>query len=148
MQGAGELVLNLGTHSVYVDPYSILGKEAKQLQAKITESRMRLTAYGELPPRKEETREDWLKRYGEFKAEKQKPKENEEAEAYLNRIFEPTAFNDNMKFITEVLAHCCELRGQGSRITDDVFDNLSLLEATSFIRSICTICRIPIPELD
>ncbi len=144
----GEVLLKLSDHTIYVDPYAITGRDAKELQAKITESRMRLTAYGELPPKKDETREDWLKRYGEYKADKNKPVDGEAAEVYLNRIFEPTGFKENMKFLAEVLKHCCDLKGQGSRITEDVFDDLSILEATSFIRSICTICRIPIPELN
>lgn len=148
MDYLGEVILELPNHKVNVNPWKIKRKDANALSAKITQARINTTAYGKVPPEKDESREKWLERYAEYLAEQRKPKDGELASSYVGRMMEPTAYEDNMSFLKEVLVACCDLVNQGFRITDDVFDELSVLEATTFCQTICKTARIPIPELE
>lgn len=147
MDYVGEVILEIPGHKINVNPYKLKKRDAESLCDKITQARIKITAYGKVPPKPDESREDWLTRYADFLAEQRKPKDGELASDYVGRMLEPTAFKDSMDFLYEITVACADLVNQGSKITEDVFEELSLLEVENFIKPITKICRIPLPEL-
>jgi hypothetical protein len=142
-----EAVLELPDHQVNVKPYNIKRKEFNVLSAKIDAARVKASAYGKLPPKPDESRDDWVARYAKYLEKENLPKKGEKANDYVTRMSESEDYKNNSAFLQDVLIACCDIVNQGSRITPAVMDEISTASAIIFVQSICRIGMISVKEL-
>lgn len=128
---------------LFVNPMAITVKKSNQLNEKITEARIKNSAYNKLPPKDGESKEAWLERFKEHVKSEDEQKKDESASDYVKRAFDPVAYKDNVNYMYDCLVAIAETFNQPNKVTKEGFEDTSIVEINNFIARVLKKAKVP-----
>ena len=144
MDGIYDFYLDIGDKKIVINPSNISKREADKLNRKITQARIKNSAYGKLPPKEGETKPEYDKRYAEWAKEQDAKLKDETMEEFTQRMYSSIAYEDNMNYMYDVLCAIAEAYDQGFKVTPEAFLDVPLGQANNFIVRVLNKAKIPI----
>lgn len=118
-----DLYLNCGTNRIFIGPTAVTVKKTKEIRKIMTEIKAKHSPYNKLSRLAGETGEEWTERYLEYIGNSNVRKENETDDEYKLRVLSPTALEDDLDYLYDVLKGLASLfDAQDNKITQDVLD--------------------------
>lgn len=133
----------IGGVRLSINPHAITPNHSNKLNEKFTEARIKQHMYSKVPPKKDEKKEDWIKRYNDqIKKEEEKLKD-ELASDFVKRAIGDYGFKDNQDYMYDCLYAIAEVFDQATKVTKEGFANSSISDMNNFIARVCKKAKVP-----
>lgn len=141
----GDLFLKVGLNSITVNPSSVTRRMSDSLNQKLTQARIDCSDFKNVPPKAEETKEEYKERVKAWAEEQDKLNKDESADAYLKRQFEYRIYDDNMNYMYACVKAIAEMAGQGHKLGEiSALDDVPIIQINNFVARVCKVAKVPI----
>ena len=134
------MVLEIGTNRLVIDPDTITLRKVKALAFAIDEVRAKHSVFREYPMLDKESLEAYRERVSKLLLEKNDKKDDEDAETFLKRIYESKLETQSMLY--DQLKAIADQFGQGNKVTEDAWEETPYLGAKNFVSAVLEHCDL------